>query len=260
MSRSTVIGIIAACFAGGLLIGIYQAPRFMADSAVHDAAKEAMRPTIQSVAQDAIKEEARKAAQSLADKIVREKDQGVVITQSAPAGTLSDAANAVAGSEWKKPAGVGSGSTPVVAPVAVERDAFSLVAPPGSTVDADSGDLGREHLVGVHMPDLGSIHIVVLNDPSQEKEKADQAIQDLRGKVVNAKDFPGGVLSWSNFTHVNAIRGTIDGVPFGFETATLEGARKACLVIVQYRLPADSEKSEVMTRMHQVLTTMKMKP
>lgn len=232
MSRSTVLGIIAGCLAACVLIGIYLLSGRWVEHAERQAAREAVGPALQQSVREAANEAGRKAASEMADKILAESQKG-----GAASPPKSD-------------------TTPVGAPVKVERKAFAITLPPGATVDPEDPSVGSERLVTADLPDHGTIIIVVADDKQHTGSAYEDTLASLRKKVEDAEEEKPESFDSLKVARATGIKGTVKGIAFRYEIGQCEGWDKGCVIVVEY---PEENRDAMVAMMGKALGTFNMK-
>jgi hypothetical protein len=143
------------------------------------------------------------------------------------------------------------------APVAVDRGAFSITLPPGSTIDPADPELGSERLVHAKLPDHGTITFVTIEDKSRAKDHLDDSLKAIRLKADHAKEVSPEVMGleyWSS-----ALAATVQDKPYIFEAGERDGTDKACLIILEYPVTPEDARKQAVAEFRKALLTFKMK-
>jgi hypothetical protein len=241
-NRSTAVGIVIGVLLAVFLIGGgYLASRLFYTAVDHEVQKQtqqqvqqAVAPAAQSPVRQAVDDAGRKAAKEVSDKLLADARKPE---------THEDAKSTLEVSEE--------------APVTVERDAFSITLPPGSTVDPANPDVGSEKLVHARMPRHGSLSIAVIDDKSEAKDRADAAVNEMRGKVDHPKEVAAQVMGleyWST-----AFAATVEDEPYIFEVGQRDGRDKACIFILGYPMMPTDRRKKAVGYLREALQTFRMK-
>lgn len=216
MSKSAVVGILAAVFVAGLLAGLYLLPSLYAMRAGKGAAQKVAPSAISQAIQPVVNEQAEKAAREIAAMIVtRPRDSDIDI----------------------QPVTKPDSSAP---PVAIARANFEITLPLGSTVEPDDPKYGPDRLLKCRLPGNASLNLLLVDDKSNAASISESALEGLRGAVKEPTTNHESALGWMSVVDVNGIEGSIEGQQFAFETGYRPGTEKACVIIIDY--PMDSEK------------------
>lgn len=239
-TKSTTVGVVIGAILAFLLLGGgYLASRLFVTAVDHEVRKQVQQqgqPPLGAAAQPAVRQAlddaGRKAAKEISDKLLADANR----RSEEPRSTLQVSEEA---------------------PVTVDREAFSITLPPGSTVEPANPDVGSEKLVHTKMPRHGSLTIVVIDDKAEAKERAEFALGDLRGKVDHPKDVPAQVMGleyWSS-----AFAATLVDESFIFEVGQRDGRDKACIFLLQYPMTPASRRKQAVEYLRNALQTFRMK-
>jgi hypothetical protein len=243
-NRSAVVGIgIGALLAVLLIGGGYLASRLFftaVDHEVQQQVRQAVAPGSQPAVRQAVDDAGRKAAKEISNKLLSEAKKP---EKPEKPETHEDAKSTLEVSEE--------------APVTVDREAFSITLPPGSTIDPADPGLGSERLVHAKLPDHGTITFVMIEDKSKAKDSLEDSLKAIRLKADRTKDVTPEVMGleyWSS-----AVAATVKDKPFIFEAGEREGTDKACLIVLEYPATPEDARKQTVAQFRKTLLTLKMK-
>jgi len=234
MSKSAIAGTVAAVFVLGLVLGLYVLPGVYATQVGKEAARKAVPPAVSQAVQPIVKEQAQKTAKDIADTISALPRDSDIDIRPAP---KTDA---------------------TAASIFVDRAAFKVTLPPGSTLMPDNPKYGPDRLVECRLPSSASLNILLVDDKASAASLAESTLKGLRGTLTEPTTNHWSVLPWMNVAGVNGMEGSIQGQLFAFETGYLSGTAKACVIIVEY--PMNNEKKQAATdSIQQAISTLTVK-
>jgi hypothetical protein len=205
-----------ACLAAVVLVCIHVLPRFFADRAGREAARDAVAKAMQND----VRQIAAEASKSAATHAAADMQKDLLAT------TMPSTRNDL---------------------VVIERAAYSISVPVDSTVDAEDSSIDKEHLTTIDLPDGSTITIVVIDDKTVAGGAYDKAIASVRGRIEDAVGQKSDVFN-SRALRSTAMIGAVKGKKYDFDLGEIEGDRKACLIIVQHQDQNKAEAMEVLRR------------
>jgi len=248
MSRSAIAGTIAVCFVAAVVaFTIRVLPRMFAEHEARMAASEATGPAIHDAIHEAASEAGRKAAGDVANKIPAGLHEGGAGTRSPNADKALPGTHEGAGA---------STPNPIEAPISVQRAAFTITLPPGSSVNPETTGIGSERMVIADLPEHSMIGILVADKKEQAAKDYVALLAKFRGVFSNAQEDKPDAFDAIRPVRATAVKGRIKTVDSVFEIGQCEGWDKTCTIYVEY--PAE-DKAKIMPLMTKALATFRMK-